>query len=191
MSVAKIIVEGANLSGKTSIVRELEDEFVHSLVITLHGYYHPKFLEVAKGSEQALEYHRKRLQAFLPIFSQVHAEELIFNRFHLTASVYLKLFYNLEEHFYNIEEELNKLDVCLVLADFNDQALKKRLEERLLLSKETPWGDSDFSKTKEKRDLYRYFFEKSRMRKKFLIDNSDITAEEAVKIIKEKQNLDL
>ena len=97
MSIPKIIIEGANLSGKTSIVKELEKEFVHAVVITFHGYYHSHFLEENKKPEQALKYHWQRLQAFLPALAAVTAEELLFNRFHLTASVYLKIFYRLRE----------------------------------------------------------------------------------------------
>jgi len=96
MGVSKIIIEGANLSGKTSIVKELEKIFVHSVVITLHGYYHPSFLKIIKDSSQAKEYHSDRLKSLLPAFSKVKAEELILNRFHTTASVYLKLFYKIE-----------------------------------------------------------------------------------------------
>ncbi len=186
MSTPKIIIEGSNLSGKTSIAKELEKEFVHSVVVTLHGYYHPKFLEQIKTPSAAVKYHHDRLNSFLDPMTKISAEELIFNRFHLTASVIIKLFYHIDEYFYDIEKILNDLNVYLILVDFNKEALEERLKERLKLNKEAPWGDGDFSKTKEKRDLYRYFFGKSQIKNKFLIDNSTITAQQVVKILKEE-----
>lgn len=186
--VPKIIVEGSNLSGKSSIVKELEKQFVHSVVVTLHGYYHPEFLKIIQSADQAVKYHHDRFQNFLPAFSAIQAEELIFNRFHLTAAVTLKLFYNLEEHFYDIEKALNDLNVYLILADFNDQAMEERLKERVAVNKEAPWGDDNFLKVKEKRDLYQQFFETSQIKNKFLIDNSDIDVVQAVKIIKKQTN---
>lgn len=188
-SPLKIIVEGSNLSGKTSIVKELEKKFVHSVVITLHGYYHPFFLENIKNDKEAIRYHQQRLKSFLPIFRNVKFEELIFNRFHLTTSVYLKLFYNLEKYFLEIEKNLNKIGIFLVLTDFNDEALEKRLKERKEMNKEAPFGDDNFSKTKKKRDLYRLFFEKSKIKNKLLIDNSRITASQAADYIQEKMEI--
>ncbi|MEW6408304.1 MAG: hypothetical protein AB1465_06485 [Patescibacteria group bacterium] len=185
-SPIKIIVEGGNLSGKTSIVKELEKKFVHSIIVTLHGYYHPFFLENIKNSKAALRYHRQRLLSFLPIFKDIKFEELIFNRFHLTASVYLKLFYNLEDYFLEIEKVLNNIGVFLILADFNNEALEKRLKERKEMNKEAPFGDDNLSKIKKKRDLYRLFFEKSKIQNKLLIDNSQITANQACDYIQEK-----
>lgn len=180
----KIIVEGSNLSGKSSIVTELEKKFVHSVVITLHGYYHPQLIkELNNNSSKILKYHRNRLNCFLSVFRNVCAEELIFNRFHLTASVYLKIFLNIEEHFFDIEEKLNQLGVYLILADFNNEALEKRLSERQEQNKEAPWGDENFSKIKFKKDLYCQFFKESKIKNKILIDNSEIAATEAIKKI--------
>ncbi len=170
--VPKIIVEGGNLSGKSSIVEALEKQYVHSVVTTLHGYVHPDFIRQNNNPAAAIAYHQKRLKSFLPVFENITAEPLIFNRFHLTASVYLKLFYDQEEYFYPIEEELNRLGVYYILADFNDQAIKERIETRMATDKEAPYGDENLSKITEKRDLYRYFFNKSRMKNKFLVDNS-------------------
>lgn len=192
MNNLKIIVEGSNLSGKTSIIKELEKKFVHSVIITLHGYYHPQLIKNFKNNcQEILRYHQKRLKSFLPIFKDIITEELIFNRFHLTASVYLKIFYNLEAPFFDLEEELNKLGVYLILADFNKEALAERLKEREILFKEPPWGDEDFSKTKLKRDLYRQFFKQSKIENKILIDNSNITAAQAVEEVQQKINFDL
>jgi thymidylate kinase len=188
MSALKIIIEGGNLSGKSSIVEELEKEFVHSVAVALHGYYHPKYLEKIRTKSGAKKYHSDRLKSFLPMIGKVSAEELIFNRFHLTASVYLKIFYGLEESFFDIEEELNKLGIYLVLADFDNKALEERLKKRIAERKEAPYGDGNFSKVKEKRDLYRYFFEKSRIERKYLIDTSAITPVEAVKKFKKETN---
>jgi len=190
MLVPKIIIEGSNLSGKTSIAQELERHFVHSVVVTMHGYYHPKFLESIKTVDSAIEYHRRRLQSFLHVFSGVSAEELIFNRFHLTASVYLKLFYGIEESFHDIEQKLNELGVYVVLIDFDDYSLEQRLKERLASGKESPWGDDGLMKAREKRDLYRYFFETSSLKRKFLINNSNskMTVEVAASEIIKKLN---
>jgi len=187
MAAPKIIIEGSNLSGKTSIAHELERRFVHSVVVTLHGYYHPKFLESIKTVDSAIEYHRRRLQAFLSVFNSVSAEELIFNRFHLTASVYLKLFYSIEEPFHSIEKRLNELNTHLVLIDFDDDSLNQRLGDRLSSNKEFPWGDEGLKKARQKRDCYRYFFEHSSIERKFLIDNSNsqrtiiLTVDEIIK----------
>lgn len=189
MLVPKVIIEGSNLSGKTSIAQELERRFVHSVVVTLHGYYHPKFLENIKTVDSAIKYHRRRLQSFLPAFNGVSAEELIFNRFHLTASVYLKLFYGIEEPFHDIEQKLNELGVYVVLIDFDDYSLEQRLKERLTSGKESPWGDEGLTKARGKRNLYRYFFKISSLKKKLLIDNSnskrtiELTVNEIIKKI--------
>jgi len=74
----------------------------------------------------------------------------------------------------------------LVLADFDDDISKPRLEERNNVDKEAPWGDDDFAKILEKRDLYRYFFNNSKIKNKFLIDTSQTTVEEAVDEIRKE-----
>lgn len=172
MAIPKIIVEGGNLSGKSSIVEALEKEYVHSVVTTLHGYYHPDFISQTADAAAAVDYHRRRLHSFLPAFKNISAEPLIFNRYQLTASVYLKLFYNIEESFHDVEEELNDLGAYFVLADFNDDAIRERILTRRETGKEAPFGDDNLSKITEKRDLYRYFFEKSKLKNKYLVDNS-------------------
>ncbi len=188
MLTPKIIIEGANLSGKTSVAEGLEKSYVHSVMITLHGYYHPNFLRINPDTKKAISYHNDRLRAFVPVIEKVTAEELIFNRFHLTAAVYMKLFYNQEEHFFEIEKILNQLNVYLFLIDFNDEALEIRAKDRLASGKESPWGDDDLAMSRKKRDLYRYFFDNSLMRNKYLIDNSkppiDRTIKNISKIIK-------
>jgi len=176
----KIIVEGSNLSGKSSVVQELEKKYVHSVVLTFHGYYHPTFKESTRNGSGALTYHRSRLESFYSVFRNITSEEILSNRFHLTASVYLKLFYGIEEHFYDVEEVLNELDFFLVLVDFNDEALSKRLDLRIKTGKEDPYGDDGFSMVTEKRDLYRSYFKDSKVNKKIIIDNSNLTATEAV-----------
>lgn len=179
MGITRVVIEGSNLSGKSSIAQELEKKYVHSVAVTFHGYYHPEFLRTVQNGEGAATYHRNRLNGFLEALQHVRAEELIFNRFHLTASVYLKLFYGIEEHFYDIEEKMNKLGVILVFADVNKAALEQRLAERKVSGKEAPWGDNSFAMVHEKCEWYRFFFETSKLENKVTVDTSNLMASQA------------
>ena len=180
MEKLKIIIEGTNLSGKSSVVSELERRYPESVCVTTHGYYHDLFAKLFSNSPEAIIYHRNRAAAFIPIIKAIKTEEIIFNRLHITAAVYLELFYNIEEHFSWLEKKLDSLGMWLVCLDFDDAALEKRAAERIAMRKAMPPGDDGFKKTKLKRDLYRKYFAASRLKRKFMVDNSNLTAVQSV-----------
>ncbi len=185
MAVLKVIIEGCNQSGKSSVVQELEKMYTESIVTVIHGYYHPAVVEHFGSDLKAMaEYGRKRLFSFLPVFRDVKFEEVLFLRLHLTDMVYLKLFHEVEADYPDLEKDLDEQGVALVLLDLNDEELEKRMSKRLAEGKTGSW-DKDMESVKSKRDAYRWAFEKSRMKRKLLLDTSGKSAEQNAQAILE------
>src|SRR3989338_4788297 len=178
----KIIVEGSNLSGKSSTLAALENTLLESTVMTIHGYYHSWIKDFFNTPQVMADYGLKKLFAMLPIIEASISEGVILNRFHLTDAVYLSLFHNIEQNYNELEKRLNELSVYLVLLDFNDEALERRLKTRHRESKAGPW-DTDYESIKKKRDAYRSAFETSTIGRKTIFDNSHETPEETVERI--------
>jgi len=191
MKIFKVIVEGSNNSGKDSICNLLEERFTESTKLVFHSYYRPEFVEHLQNNPQRLiNYGRKRLEIFLPFFHH-SLEPIISLRFHVTDWVYLKLLYPSQNFNYQeIEKELNRSKTALVVLTLSDEAIKKRLSERLKKGKTGPW-DKSYTSLKRKRDLYQSFFKISKMKYKLLFDTSQTTpAEAADRIVKWWESLD-
>lgn len=156
----------------------LESLHTESVVTTIHGYYHPAVVQhFGNDTEGMVKYGQRRLQSFLPIFRGVKHEEIISLRLHLTDMVYLKLFHDVEADYFDLEKELDEAGVGLVLLDVNDEELARRMQERLAEGKAGGW-DKNLKSIKRKRDAYRWAFEKSQMKRKFLLDTSGFEADQ-------------
>lgn len=182
MRPLKLILEGGNLSGKSSIFGELEKRFPDCFALTIHGYFRPQLKKEFKSDKELINYLKNRLLPLIEIFREFKNEEVLFNRFHLTDVVYCDLFLGLKQDYQAIEKKLNEYNVGLAFLDVDDQAIKKRLEERDKIGKAGLW-DKEFDSIIKKREAYRKAFDKSLIKRKVKIDTSDTTAEEAAKKI--------
>ena len=184
MNKMKLVIEGCNLAGKSTVMEELENRFTDCFVITLHGYYRENLEKNFPTKMKLIGYLHNRLMPLAEIFNSVNHEEVFFLRLHLTDIVYCDVFLNHQQNYRDLENALNKYKVGLILLDANDETIKTRLRERSANGKAGPWDDK-FTNICNKRDKFLNVFEESQIKYKKIIDTSDTTANQAAdKIIK-------
>ena len=168
----RVVIEGVNYAGKDTIVAVLEKiaQGRNAVVIIIRGYWRPD-LGAQLRREELLKYFRRRSESFIVMLEAVTHEPVIFMRLHLTDVVYSELYLQAVQDYARLEGSLNQLGVGLVLLDVDDETLAARRET-------DPRGtsgnaDRSLEGLVRKRDLYRRAFERSQMRYKLFLNNSN------------------
>lgn len=130
----KIIFEGAELVGKSYLISQI------------YNHIEPKYNsggQVMDGCHWfncdvgifGTKFGQVTLMKYLELFEELKDANIIAEKFHLTETVYQKLYNKQDFDFMEIEDRLAKLNakIVLLIFDEDEQLLAKRLKDRLEL----------------------------------------------------------
>lgn len=176
----KIIIEGPDNVGKQTLIRGLIKEFKLPFIV-MNSYAPPK-LDTPYDLES---FHKKMYKQMFDVFNE--HENVISDRFYPGAYVYQKLYNRgIDGNFVlQMEEELlkDKFDkiILIVLIDTPENLVER--EDGLSI-------ETDISYKIKEVDLYKQFFELSKLENKFLINVKDLSKDDllefVIKQLKEK-----
>jgi uridine kinase len=200
-----IIIDGVTNTGKTTIINCLRKKIPGSSQFKFSDYYHKSVqrklgvfsTEIKNINEEnrneLVESNIKRYLNLLNMVEQSPYDDYLIERLHPTDYVYqIEMFgkCNFEE-FKPIEEKLNKQEAELLLLTIDDNILKERMENTLS-SRNRKYGASfdvpehilSYDSNRKKRDLYLDFFSLSNVKNKHIINNSNISQDYFINILK-------
>lgn len=145
----RIVIEGCDGTGKSTLVKKLEDEFTPSM--TVHWTSPPKL--------ELKEYHnyiQRLLNLYLRIGTEVR-NHIIYDRALLSEMIYAPIFkgYDMSSFNYYYSKAFHNKGWKVVVCTANFETVKKRVQDR------GDWLITDNGKLEEIYDSYEYHVKKS------------------------------
>lgn len=207
-----IIVEGANYSGKSTLLRRMKKELLGSTVIEFHGYHHGQLVRMHEMGEQLTmeqirngnipqdivdrvkKYGLDRIGHVVEQVELDYLDRFIIERLHGTDFVYRNLQFGRDDFdvYIPLEDRLNAQGTALVVMTVDDDVLLERMrntKKQERLNGKNPLVShrlTDESMALRRRDFYDAFYGLSTIEHKLSIPSTNTTnVEDIVEMIKE------
>jgi len=130
----KIIFEGAELAGKSYLMSQIYNNIEPKYNSGGHILDGCHWFNLDVGV-YGTSFGQKALSRYMELFEDLKDTNLMAEKFHLTETVYQKLYHNYDFDYSDIEARLKKLNAKIILVTFDksEELIKHRLEDRLKL----------------------------------------------------------
>lgn len=178
--IPKLIIEGVNLAGKSSVINALKRDVTDATVVTRSAYPAPWRQEIdaamVNGEADAIV---DNLRVVTRQTAQLLAanEPVLVQRLHLTAVVYLGHYYQRVYEDRGIEALLNRHGVGLVVLTADHDEMRRRYDQRIEAANKDngPWRQvlASFDSLVERSEYYNRAFAASAIERKLLVDTTE------------------
>ena len=174
----RIIIEGAKLSGKSTLVNLFREQFRTSTLLQYRAYF-----EVGGHRYQVSKNIYDRMRDLSTFIKSIYDDDLIMLRGHLFLFAIAEATeQELNCEFETIENLFKDLDLIIVFLTINQTAFEQRLALRLESGREVREWDKEWENVSAIQDSYLSFLEKSLM-KKFIFDSTKFSPDYILKQI--------
>lgn len=180
----KIIIEGAELTGKSFVTSQLynilEPELNSKQANLLDGCHWFNCDVGIFGTD----YGKEVIQHYLKIATVIKNSHLIFEKFHLADQVYNQLYNQKKINYAGVEKKLSKLGFKLVFLHLDEsiELIKTRLQDRLKLYPHYERISQSPEMYLVQQKAYRDFFAQSRL-EKISVNTTDIKNQKIIEQI--------
>ncbi len=206
--IKKILIEGSNYCGKTTITNILKYQIPGATALEFHDFYHQHILKQSdkiiqlttkddfenidkQELDKAEKYLNSRNKFVLEYLKRIKHDNTIIERSFLTQMVYRNLLFKIEEHsgLFEIEKLFAMENVKLILITATSEAILERMNNdnpKLILrsGERIPFHLKDPKILIKKNELYNFYFDQLQLINKYRIDTTGKTTETLSEFIK-------
>jgi thymidylate kinase len=204
----KILIEGSNYCGKTTITNMLKYHIPGTTALEFHDFYHQHILMQSdkiiqlktkedfenidkQVLDKAEKYLNSRNKFVLEYLKRIKHDNTIIERSFLTQMVYRNLLFKIEEqgNLFEIEKLFEMENVKLILITASSDTILERMKidnpkSILRAAEDIPYHLKEPKILVKKNELYNFYFNQLQHIKKYRIDTTDKTIEALSEIIK-------